>query len=99
MGRHAETPFDMRMETLFWIAGAAALVYWLSRHRATGAATPLSVYPSMAATAAQQAPAAVIPPSSTYSAAQAQEQSALFAQCVGTYPVCTPMAGDTQLGL
>lgn len=67
--------------------------------------TPLSIYPefaytaqtSMAATPAQKAPAAVTP-TAYYASVQAQEQAALLTQCAGSFPGCTPMLGDTQLG-
>lgn len=67
--------------------------------------TPYSVYPewgytaqtSMAATPAQKAPAAVTP-TPYYQSVQSQEQAALLTQCIGSFPSCTPMLGDTQLG-
>lgn len=67
--------------------------------------TPLSIYPeyaytaqtSMAATPAQKAPAAVLP-TGYFSSVQADEQAALLTQCAGSFPSCTPMLGDTQLG-
>ena len=67
--------------------------------------TPLSIYPeygytaqtSMAASSKQQAPAAVTP-TTYFTSVQQQEQAALLSQCVGAYPGCTPMLGDTQLG-
>lgn len=69
--------------------------------------TPYAVYPeyaytaqtSMASTPGQKATTAVVPASeSTWVSVQQQEQAALLTQCAGTYPGCTPMLGDTQLG-
>lgn len=93
-------------------AGAAVLYYMNSQglvSLGSATATPYSVYPeyaytaqptttSMAATARQRAPAAVIPPSPWYVSVQSQERSAIYEQCVGA-TVCSPLAGDTQLGL
>jgi len=70
-------------------------------------ATPLSIYPeygytaqtSMAANPRQKAPAAVIIPSPMYSAVQSQEQAAILSQCAGSYPGCSVLMPDTQLGL
>lgn len=81
-------------------ASAAGTPFYSTR------ATPLSIYPefgytsqtSMAATPAQKASTAVITPISYYTSVQNQEQAALLSQCVGGYPGCTPMLGDTQLG-
>jgi hypothetical protein len=69
--------------------------------------TPLSIYPefaytaqtSMATTPAQKASTAVITPINYFTSVQEQEQAALLTQCAGGYPGCTPMLGDTQLGL
>ena len=98
----------MKGDTLLWIAGAAAVLYFVSQQ--TGglvtAATPYSIYPSLART--QQTSMAVSPtqrastvmaPSGLYSATQAAEQNAMYAQCAGAYPACSAMVGDTQLGL
>jgi hypothetical protein len=72
--------------------------------------TPYSVYPewaytaqtqgtSMAASPNQMAPTAVMPKPTTYfTSVQQQEQAALMSQCMGAWPGCTPMLGDTQLG-
>lgn len=85
------------------LAAAAVAVYLLSQQ--TAAAAPLSIYPEYAytatptmATTAQQKAATVIPPSSLYTTTQTQAQSAIYSQCAGAYPGCTPLMGDTQLG-
>lgn len=101
----------MKMDTLLWIAGGAALLYFLSKQTGvlsaiTTTATPYSIYPeyaytattSMAKTPTQQA-STVIQPTTLYSNVQQQAASAIQAQCVGSYPACTPMLGDTQLGM
>lgn len=96
------------------LAGAAAVGYYaysqgLLQNILPAPATPLSIYPelaytalpattSMSATAKQQAPAAVVPASPLYVSVQGSEQSAILAQCVGSN-VCSPLAGDTQLGI
>lgn len=72
----------------------------------SGTATPLSIYPefsytaqtSMSTTPNQKATTAVIPPQSFFTSVQQQEQAALLTQCAGSYPGCTPLLGDTQLG-
>lgn len=84
------------LTTWLWIGGAAVAVYLLSQQ--TAAATPLSIYPSMAQTPKQQA-STVVPASSLFSSTQTAAQNALFQQCAGSYPGCTPLLGDTQLGL
>jgi hypothetical protein len=71
-------------------------------------ATPLSIYPeysylaqpttsSMASTPQQQATAQVIP-IPQWVAVQGQEQAQILGQCAGSYPGCTVLVGDTQLG-
>lgn len=69
--------------------------------------TPYAVYPeyaytaqtSMASTPKQKASTAVVPQArTTWTSVQEQEQAALLTQCSGSYPGCTPMLGDTQLG-
>ena len=69
--------------------------------------TPYSIYPEYAYTAPAQAttsmasgPAqkATTAPQSYYSVTQQAAQQALYTQCVGSYPGCTPTLGDTQLG-
>lgn len=96
--------FDLT--TLLWVGAAAAAVYYLSQ-QATAAATPLSIYPSLAwtgatttsmATTPAQKASTVVPSSSLFTTTQSQAQSALLTQCTGAYPGCTPMLGDTQLG-
>lgn len=95
-----------RDNTWTWVilgGAAAAFAYYL---QSRPQATPLSIYPSlawtaatsMAATPAQKAVAA-IPPTGQFTSVQQQEQGAVLAQCVGSYPLCTPLASDTQLGL
>jgi hypothetical protein len=88
------------------VAGAAAVYYLYSQGMLSLATpAPLSIYPeyaytaqtSMAATNKQQAPAAVLPLSPLFDSVQQQEQSAVYAQCAGG-TVCSPVAGDTQLG-
>lgn len=100
----------MGKETWIWLglaAGAAALIYMQSSQASQTAAPALSIYPSeawmtkttsMAATPAQKATAAVIPPTTAYTSVQQQEQAAILSQCVGA-AVCSPLYGDTQLGL
>ena len=70
--------------------------------------TPYSIYPEYGYTAPAQAvtsmasgPAqkATTAPQSYYSVTQQAAQAALFTQCAGSYPGCTPTLGDTQLGL
>lgn len=100
--------------TMSWVilgAAAVALYYWHQSSSGTvqvsTAATPLSIYPeyahvaqtSMAATPYQKAPAATITPVPLYTAVQSQEQGAVLGQCVGSYPGCTVLMSDTQLGL
>lgn len=104
----------MSKDSSTWLilgAAAVALYYW--NHQSSGviqvptAATPLSIYPeyahvaetSMAATPHQKAPAATITPVPLYTAVQSQEQGAVLGQCVGSYPGCTVLMSDTQLGL
>ena len=95
---------------LMILAGGAALLYYMSQQGllGTATATPLSIYPSlawtaapattsMAATPAQKA-STVVAPMSLYSSTQAQAQQALYAQCAGSYPGCTMTMADTQLG-
>jgi hypothetical protein len=96
-----------------WIllgAGAVAVYYALKSSGvvpALSTPTPYSIYPefsytattSMAASPAQKAPAAVITPTPLFQAVQSQEQGAVLGQCVGSYPGCTIMMSDTQLGL
>jgi hypothetical protein len=68
-------------------------------------AAPVSIYPefaytaqtSMAATPAQKTTA--VQPTSLFTATQQQAAWALQTQCAGSYPGCTPLLGDTQLGL
>lgn len=95
---------------LLGVAAAAGVAYYYLKSSgaisATTAATPLSIYPeyaytvptSMAASPNQKAPAAAIVPSPYFAAVQAQEQAAILTQCVGSYPGCTILTSDTQLG-
>lgn len=99
------TEMKMDMTTLLWIGGAAVVLYYLSQQSAGGAATPLSIYPSLAWTATtsmaktpKQQASTVVPASSLFSSTQTAAQNALFQQCAGSYPGCTPLLGDTQLG-
>jgi hypothetical protein len=93
--------------TLTWVVvgvAAVGVVYFLRSQ--VPPATPLSIYPSlawtaitsMAATPAQKASTAVIPPTPQFASVQEAEQSAVLGQCMGS-PVCSPLAGDTQLGV
>ena len=93
---------------LLYAAAAAAVYYALQSSGAIPAAatpTPLSIYPeyaytaqtSMAASPGQKAPTKVLP-TPYFTAVQAQEQSAILGQCVGSYPGCTVLLADTQLG-
>lgn len=99
-----------RDSTWMWIAGLVGLGYLASKSGllpTIAAATPYSIYPefaytaqtTMAATPSQHAPAAVIPPTGQYTSVQQQEQAALIAQCAGSWPNCTPLSSDWQLGL
>ena len=90
-------------------AGAAVLVYMNQSGilPAPATATPLSVYPefgytaqattTMAATPQQQT-TAPLPPTPQFTSVQAAQQNAILAQCVSAN-VCSPLTGDTQLGL
>jgi hypothetical protein len=97
----------MDLTTLMFLAGGAALVYYLYQQQPQAA--PLAIYPSLGWTVAKpttssmaksstQKASTVIAPLSLYSSAQQQNQSAMLSQCVGAYPGCTPLTGDTQLG-
>ena len=87
-----------------WIllAGAAVAAYEATKQTPT----PLAVYPelgytqqtSMAVQPGQKAPAAVVPISQWESVQQA-EQTAVLNQCAGSYPGCSILSSDTQLGL
>jgi hypothetical protein len=95
------------------LAGGAALIWYMSQNPppASGlsistTATPLSIYPeygylqqatSMAATPAQKA-STVVQPTGYFAAMQQQNVWAMQTQCAGSYPGCTPVLGDTQLG-
>lgn len=97
--------------TVWLLLGAAAVgVYYVYKSGAIpglAPGTPLSIYPefaytaqtSMAANPSQKVPAASIVPSPLYNAVQAQEQAAILTQCIGSYPGCTVLMSDTQLGL
>jgi hypothetical protein len=69
--------------------------------------TPLGIYPSlswlqqtaMAATPNQRASTAEVLPQSLFTATQMANRNSLLSQCAGSWPTCTPMAGDTFLGL
>jgi hypothetical protein len=98
----------MKSDTFLMLAGGAALLYYLWQQQKPQA-TPLSIYPSLAWTAqtsmamtpkqkAAAAQAAAIPPTALYSAAQQKNVAAMTTQCVGSYPGCTPLMSDTQLG-
>ena len=95
--------------TWLWYLGIAGVAYLVAQKSGILAAitpTPYSIYPefaytartTMAATPSQQAPAAVIPPTGQYTSVQQQEQSALMSQCAGSWPGCTNLLADTQLG-
>ena len=92
-----------------WLVGIGAVVYFGQKSGIIplpAVATPYSIYPefaytaqtSMAKTPAQQAPAAVIPPTNAFTSVQQQEQAALMSQCAGSWPGCTNLMADTQLG-
>lgn len=97
-----------KIDTPVLIIGAAALAYWLYHQQTTAQAAPLSIYPSLAwtaqpattsmATSPAQKASTVVAPESLYSSAQQQNISAMAAQCAGSYPACTPLVSDTQLG-
>ena len=94
------------------IAGVAAVAYYAYSQGllpVPATATPLSIYPelaytalpattSMAATGHQQAPAAIVPATPYFTSVQAEQQNAILAQCIGAN-ICSPLTGDTQLGL
>lgn len=88
------------------IGGVAYLLYSKSGLAAALTATPYSIYPeyaytaqtTMAATPRQQASAAVVPPTTAYTSVQQREQAALMSQCAGSWPGCTNLMADTQLG-
>lgn len=98
----------MKMDASWlWLAGGVALAYYL--YQQLPQAAPLSIYPSLAWTAVtpgttsmaktpSQKAAAAVAPTSLYSEAQQQNQAAMLSQCVGSYPGCTPLVSDTQLG-
>lgn len=99
----------MRNDMGTWVmvaAGVALVAYLKSTSSAQTAAAPLSIYPSlawtnvtsMAATPGQKATTAPVPPTGLFTSVQQQEQSAVLSQCAGSYPSCTPMTADTQLG-
>jgi hypothetical protein len=78
-------------------AGLAVLLYLKFQRQAT----PLWIYPSLAASTTQQASTAGAPPvvpTPQYSSVQQQEVAALYAQCAGS-PTCSIVVGDTQLGI
>lgn len=88
------------------IGGGAAIAVYLYT-QSGGTPAPLSIYPeyaytaqtSMAASPSQHATTkAPVVPTALFAATQAQEQSALYSQCAGSYPGCTPLLSDTQLG-
>ena len=86
----------MKQNDWTWIylgAAAAVALYMASRPQAA----PLSIYPSMAASSTQKAPAAAVQPMGLFSSIQQQEQTAILSQCVGSYPYCTPLMPDTSL--
>lgn len=97
----------MKGDSSLWIAaGAAVALYLYSRsQQAATTPTPYSIYPefaytartSMASTPQQKAAAAVVP-TGQFTAVQAQQQAAILAQCAGSWPGCTVVSGDTQLG-
>lgn len=90
------------------LAGAAYLIYQKSGIAAATTPTPYSIYPefaytaqtTMAATPAQQASTAKIPPQPipSFTSVQQQEQAALMSQCAGSWPGCTNLLADTSLG-
>lgn len=94
----------MNASTLLMLAGGAAVAYYLWNQTSAQAA-PLSIYPeyaytqtqttSMATNAKQKVPAV---PTGLYAVAQGANQTAMYTQCAGSYPGCTPMMSDTQLG-
>lgn len=89
--------------TLLLLAGGAALAYYLYTSGSLAQAAPLSIYPEFAYTAtptksSQSSTKQIVSPTSLYTSAQGQNVSAMYAQCAGAYPGCTPMMTDTQLG-
>jgi hypothetical protein len=82
--------------------GGAVAAYFASKPKPA----PLSIYPefaytaqtSMAMTPKQRAAAARVIPTPLFSTVQQEEQAAILSQCAGSYPPCTPLAADTQLG-
>ena len=90
---------------VIWIGAAGVAAYFVYT-QIVGQATPLSIYPeyaytattSMAQTPQQVASTAKIPPTTLFAETQNQANAAILAQCAGSYPACTPLFGDTQLG-
>jgi hypothetical protein len=93
-----------------WLVGIGVAIYFGQKAGVIpvpATPTPYSIYPefaytaqtSMAATRKQKAPAAVIPPTTAFTSVQQQEQAALMSQCAGSWPSCTNLLSDWQLGL
>jgi hypothetical protein len=73
--------------------------------KSSAQAAPLSIYPEFAYTAQtsmahtpQQKAAAAVAPIPLFQSIQQQEQAAILSQCAGSYPGCTILTADTQLG-
>jgi hypothetical protein len=83
------------------LAGAAAGLYFLWKNLPVAA--PLAIYPEYGYTAGPPPPAdpknPPPAPQSLYTSVQGANQAAIYAQCAGSYPGCTPTMADTQLGL
>ena len=114
MARMSQSKIDTMIWLGMGAAAIAAWYYAQSQGilPATGttgpAASPLAIYPeyaytaqpvttSMASSPAQKATASIMP-TPLFQAVQAQEQAAVLGQCAGSYPGCTVLTGDTQLG-
>ena len=100
----------MKDSSWIWlIAAAAALYYWQQQQQSAASTTasvalqptPYSIYPSMAsmATTTTQQASTTIQPTTLYSAMQSQNVADIMSQCAGSYPGCSPLLADTQLGL
>ena len=98
---------------IWWVLGGAAVAYYFYQNGTLqnlgltlpATPTPLSIYPeyaytaSMAASPTQQPAQAIVMPTPAFTAVQGQEYQAVMDQCAGSYPGCTVLMGDTQLGI
>jgi hypothetical protein len=100
----------MKDSWLWLLIGGVVIYYLYTQQQQAGGSTPTvglmqptsySIYPSMAsmATTSNQQASTVVPPVSLYSATQATNTADILTQCAGSYPGCSPLLADTQLGL